>query len=687
MKTAPLSGTSVPSRVFRVFGCLSLAMLAAAPLEASTWSGGGGTRNWSESGNWDTVPTGGTALFGLAGTSTSGTPTNIVDESFSITSLTYQYDHATQAHVTDIASGATLTVTGGAGSNALLVGGLVIDHASTPLNTTAVIQGGGTLNITADGKNITVANHRTKDGYDKPATAILDMSELAKVVIDLGTTGGFNIGSNRSDLASAHQGTKGTVRLAKESTIRAGALRVGAVSSGDSQSISSVVPSELFFGAKTVLNVNTIAVGVGNASRAAGIMKFDPSALADSPTLKIRAADGVGAVTSMTIGVAGAGTSNSQSGSVDFTGGEIDILVDNLTIGSGRGTGASATANATGSFTMDRGKVVATNVIVGQTVNGANTVAVNDGKLNINGGQFDATTVVIAERTANLQKVRGEMSITGGAEVSVSNGIVLGKGTSGTTADTATAVLNIGDGKLTSGGNIGRGGTAGFIHATLNLKGGRLDLTGHQINVDTLLLESGTLVEVGEITSGSGVVKTTTGTLTLEGTNRYTAATIVEAGTLRVDGALTNSDVTIRNGAALAGSDGSMGGAVTMETGSTLALELRGGGDYDALAIQSLTLATGVNLAIELDYAPAGGTTFTILTGLTGGYTGLFDTINGVAVDPAAFTLSYGGEDFEFRLVYDDTFISLQAIPEPGTYALLGVAGAGLLFYRRRGTI
>lgn len=672
----------LPLPVWRLVGCLTLPTIASlTSLEAATWNGGGTGKEWSNSANWTGLPSGEEVRFESGGATTGSSPTSIVDQSFTIQSLTYEYNHATQRHVTEILEGATLTVTGGTENNLFVVGGLTTTASAAALNTSTVIQGAGALHVIGEGKTLSVGNIRLAGSYDNPATATLDLSGLSTFVVDLGSTGSFNIGASVSGLGS-NQVTKGVIRLAQESTITAGTLRVGSVGGTTADSIG-LVPSELYFGANTTLNVNTIAVGVGSASRATGQMGFDPSVRDAGATLTIRGADGVSAVSEFKIGFTGGATSSPQRGHADFSGGAIDLHVGALTIGTGRSSATtSATANAIGSFTMDEGRVVATTVTVGQTSTGAASVAINEGTLNIHGGEFSATTLTVAERLSGTQKVTGKVTISGDAKVTAQNGVILGRALAGTDNESAVATLDLLGGSLNSGGNIGRSGTGTNVHATLNVLGGEIELNGHGINVDVLNLREGTLSNVGSITSGNGVVKRGAETLTLEGVNSYAGETIVEEGTLRVDGSLTQSDVVIRDGAILAGSSGSLGGEVTLEGGSTVALSLRAGGGYDHLSFGSLLIEEDVNLSLQLAGAPIEGSLFSILTGA---YTGVFATINGVVVGIGeSFFMSYDDSEFEFQLVYNTSSIDLQAIPEPTTIGLLGIAGLALILNRRR---
>src|SRR5262249_54660360 len=85
----------------------------------------------------------------------------------------------------------------------------------------------------------------------------------------------------------------------------------------------------------------------------------------------------------------------------------------------------------------------------------------------------------------------------------------------------------------------------GGATSTVTLNGGTLDLGGHGFNsIVNLNLQSGKLKNLGQI-SGNVIdlIKTTGGTLTLDGVNAYSGQTLINAGTLAVaaTGSITNS--------------------------------------------------------------------------------------------------------------------------------------------------
>ncbi|MEI9897830.1 MAG: hypothetical protein WDN28_29230 [Chthoniobacter sp.] len=137
----------------------------------------------------------------------------------------------------------------------------------------------------------------------------------------------------------------------------------------------------------------------------------------------------------------------------------------------------------------------------------------------------------------------------------------------------ATGNLNITGGTATLTGDITDGGGS----STVNLNGGSLNMSSHNIgsatqSIDTLTLAAGTLSNVNQINNGANVTKSTAGTLTVLGTNTYTGLTTVAAGKLVVGGSLSGN-VTVNNGATVATLHNAVG-----TIGSLNVNDLAGGG-------------------------------------------------------------------------------------------------------------
>lgn len=658
----------------------------ATPLLASEWNAGGGEdTNWSIPSNWNTDPVGpgGTdVLFGTSGTATSSTPaTNVVDSNQSILSLLYQYNSATNFHTTEILDSVTLNVGGTTLDNVFQVGGLSgTSSGANTQNTSVVIKGQGTLRVNQAGGVINIANHRLQDNYTDPWTANLDMSGLAVFQADLGGTGAFNVGASLpTSVPGSHQSTTSTVRLANENTITAGILRVGSVIPDNPVSVSYNHPSILYLGRENVLNVNTIHVGRGHTSRAGGIIAFDDSVKGEASTkLVLRGANGEDRVADVWVGVnTGGGTSNSQTGTLDFTGGEVDARIGNLWIGSGGGTSGSST----GHLKMDRGLIDVQTVIAGELrSNATHATAAHSGVIDIEGGQFIAANITLANSAnpGNADKqVSGTLNISGStAQVQVANGILMGNRSAGNNTGLLTATINLTAGSLVVDGDIAKG--AGNIQSTLNLSGGSLDLNGHHIVVDTFNVESGILRNVGEFNQGANLVKTTADALLIEGDNTWTGTTVVGAGTVSLSGSLSNGNVTVANTAQFNLSD----------TG-TLQLNITGIGTADSFVVETGGAATfegTLRFHLVEDYGDISWNLFTGISSedfnligidLTGAFTGELSDLGG-----DIWGTSVGVRVFEFNT--GNGMFSVSTVPEPGSFALVTLGMLTFTLWIRR---
>lgn len=681
MNSKLLAGIQSAFANSRRLGSLGFCLAAMiAPLTAAEWDAGGGVdREWREPTNWvgDTDPAGTDVLFGEAGLSnSSATPTNIVDSTLSIQSLLYQYQSATDFHTTEIVDGVTLNVGGTSLDHVLQVGGLT--GTGTPVrNTSVVIRGEGTLNVVQSGGSISIANHRLQDTPESPYTASLDMSGLAVFQANLGSTGSFNVGASLAT-ASSQQITSSTVRLAGENVITAGILRVGSVIPNGQVSLGYVA-SDLYLGTTNTLNVDAIHVGRGYASKATGLLAFDASVLGNDPEVIIRGADGTSAVAEVKIGANdNAATSNRQVGSVDFSGGTVDALITDLLLGVGGASGTGTTVPASGSLTMDQGKIVVANAVVGRSRTGSNPNATNQGIVNIHGGEFQADNLVLAERIGGSQKVTGTLNISGSAEVTAANGIVMGSWIAGDATTDMTATVNVDGGSLTVGGDIAEGAGGVAIQSILNLRGGSLDLAGNDIAVKSFQAESGTLKSVGELNNGGDLVKTTSGTLVIEGSNTYTGETVVEAGTVILTGSLANGNVTVETGAGFdLQSTGSLQFQIT-DIGQADLFTLNAGGTALFDGTLNFDLANVFDDASWNLFSGTSAADFNNLSGIhlsnavTGSLSNLGGDIWGTTVNNRMFEFDAASGMF-----------SIATIPEPSAVLLLLVGGLGLLARRR----
>lgn len=492
-----------------------------------------------------------------------------------VTTLTASSNVAAATNLIQIGSGKTLTVNGNVAIGTLTGGATV-----TNLTVTGA---GGTLSTGTPGGTFAVGNI-SNAANSATSSATLDLSALGTFVANYGASGAIGIGT--SPTATAGNGPNGTLILAGSNTLTAGTLRVSFGSNNGGT-------SNLRLGAANTINVDNLYVATG---KGAGNLLFATGLV--NPSLTLRAADGVARVALMRLGdysdYTAGGASTLSNGVVNFTGGTVNAMVNDLTIGVGRIAGQNGgAATAAGTLTFDKGTIDATTITLGR--------------------QSDITTSPTPAGAA----AAGTINVAGNASLIIGpGGITLGAGTplGGAAASLFAGTLNVTGGTVTSAADIVDGGGA----STVTLNGGALDLQNHNLGtdspIDTLNFQAGTLKNVAQINAGtSGLTKTTTGTLTVAGTNAFTGPTTVNAGTLSVTGSIANSS------------------GVTVNTGGT----------FDAAAAQrvnALTVNGGqarvVSAPTKFVLTVGDGTQSTSQLSLTGGKLDLMT--NGLAVRYAA---------------------------------------------------
>lgn len=301
--------------------------------------------------------------------------------------------------------------------------------------------------------------------------------------------------------------------------------------------------------------------------------------------------------------------------------------------------------------------------------------------------------------------------------------------------NTMTGPLLISNGivRTAAAGALSPGSAVALVAgATLDLNGfdqavGSLAGSGGTVALGTGTLTAGvnnaSTLFAGSISGSGGLVKTGAGAMTLSGAHSFTGPMRVMTGSLEFTGGVTVAASTLQidsgasivatgttatlhlgTGRTLRGSGSFLGGLIAdngsfvtpgdspgiltvngpwqMDAGSTFSVELNGlvpGTGYDQLAFVGggLTL-NGPELSVALNFAPAAGESFAIVTGLSGFDPGVNGTFNGKA-DGSSFVA--GGT--ELRIDYEPTEITLTVVPEPGSLGAIGLLAAALLLRRQ----
>ena len=216
------------------------------------------------------------------------------------------------------------------------------------------------------------------------------------------------------------------------------------------------------------------------------------------------------------------------------------------------------------------------------------------------------------------------------------------------------------------------------------------------------LIVSARLINSGNTSAATNLVKAGLGTMLLSGSNGYTGSTAVNAGRLVVDGSiLGTSGVTVAAGAVLGGS-GSIGGLTTvsgtltpgnspgeltlasllLDSTATTLIEVTGtarGSQYDGITItQAGGLTYGGTLSFDFANLLGDNTTLDIFS-FTGSSAGGFASVASTGSYAGTWTnnndgthsLQQGSQTLTFSQLSGDVII----VPEPGALVL---AGAGL---------
>lgn len=549
-----------------------------------------------------------------------------------------------------------------------------------------------------------------------------------------GTTGGVTIdadGTGALGLGGARFENAGDKTLTLQGSSAAGFVN----SIGELKEIGgvlSVVKSDAntwnLTSANTYSGTTTINAGVLRVSNNLALGTGGTTLANTGATLELN--DGVNIGNTLTISDVGnnktlrlldSANTGTYSGNIviqETTAGNFDIAADTgdtLTI-----SGEISGAVAGGVSKEGAGTVVLTNA---NTFTGV--TAVNDGILNI-------------QNNAALGDTAGGTSVASGATIQLQGGITVGAEAltingAGETGQSGALVNLSGDntygGAVTLGSDSTISSDAGLLtlNAATAVSGGGNDLT---------VAGAGNVTVSGVITDVTSFTKEGNGTVILSGNNNYTGPTDVNDGTLLINGASPDATglITVGSGATLGGTgsagglsssaviesggiltggvDGNgsapsptaggmitepgavgtltFGGDLTVNSGSIWLVDLVQGAvtsNSDKIKVDgALTIGTNAFIAFNFDQSFANNGNVYTIAEYGSRDTNEFFTLFG-EIDPwlSGQERSIGGG--QYMITYggaSNGSITLTAVPEPGTFALLGLALAGFFFRRIR---
>lgn len=348
-------------------------------------------------------------------------------------------------------------------------------------------------------------------------------------------------------------------------------------------------------------------------------------------------------------------------------------ITGNLDIVNGSSITGNGDLNVTGTTTLG-----ATNtglIVGGGTATFGGMVTLNNGMAAGDIKKSSVTTNGGLSWTGSGDLLFDNVAWTNGAGSTVSRGALAGRLqlNGGSTSnvgkfsfDNSTTAVNLNNGHaFTNSGvfekdgasslTVGNsdGATGAFTNSgEVNVLGGSLSFANYVDAGGTINVAAGASVDVGGPLTVTGGKVAGTGTVTDSLTlNGGTIEPGNSPGTLTIDGTLT------------------------LDGGATLVLELVDTGDFDILNVTGDVTLTSAGITVDTSGLTANvGDSFTFLT--SGG------ALAGTFTNPASFTS--GIYEFDLSYTASSALLTVTAVPEPSSLALLGFAAVGAVVRRRR---
>jgi len=404
----------------------------------------------------------------------------------------------------------------------------------------------------------------------------------------------------------------------------------------------------------------------------------------------------------------------------------------------------TANNTLTGGTIVNAGTLAITN---GGTLGASNdAITLNAGTLDLGGQTSTKGNFTMASGTLqNGTLAATNYSLTGSGTVAANLADGFAGASALTKSGVGTAILS-GNNTYTGGTTVNagtlaitNGGTMGAANTAVTLNAGTIDLGGQtstqgNFTMASGTLQNGTLAATNYSLTGSGTVaanladgfagasaltKSGVGTATLSGNNTYSGVTAINAGTLNVVGLLGSSNTVNVNSGGLLSGNGSMGN-VNVASGGTLYPSAVAGTNA-ATTLTAHSLALNLGSTIDMNITPTANVNDKIASSLiqiSGGtlnlkFNGTFNTgtttswtlwttgaslitdfgaVNAQGALAGSFTQQTQGSWIltgipgyaDITLNTANGLLTAQAIPEPSTWALLGLSLIMGLVVRRK---
>lgn len=438
--------------------------------------------NWSDAMNWQTpgapAPTepvifsatdgqGNPGLGTLGSGPAAANPANfnnLVDTSFTLTTLTYTNVGSGTYQNTWLEDGVTLTITNTGG---LTIGSTTVDFGSASADVT-IAGTNGTLNLPNTNSTIYVGVGSASSSGEQ---GVLDMSALGTFDASVST---FLIGVGSTSAGIAEGRESGVVYLAATNVIRA-TLPLNQTETSDTVNGTALdigdddgnagAPNYLYLGQTNAIFADAIGVA---RQKASATVAFNP--VFTQPSVYFRGQNGISAISNWDIGdgIGNSGTT-SCNGTNDFTGGSVNALVTTMYLGRAADNG-SGSGTSVGVLTFDNGTFDVSTLYAGYQLTNASKNG--QGTINVNTNTVLGTQGTLVVGTLNLginlngASTYGTLNINGVVEA---NDIVAGTGSGLSTINLTNGTLEI----------TGTAGSPAAPLTLLNLNGGLLELTAN----------------------------------------------------------------------------------------------------------------------------------------------------------------------------------------------------------------